>query len=178
MAARYHFLSAYRMVGDQERVWDVIQDVPAWPAWWSWVKRVDVVREGGDDGVGARYRYTVRTPTGYGFVYETEAVEVERLRRIDITSSGEIVGRGRLAIEPRADGELHVWFAWLVETPKAWMTLLAPVARPVFTWNHDRMMDAFGAGLAREAGARLLSATNTALGPGAPGFWVMPEPAS
>lgn len=177
MAAQYHFLSEYRLAGDPEPIWAALEDVTAWPEWWSWMKRVDVIRAAtGPDGLGATYRYTVRAPTGYGFVYETEAVAVERLRRIDIISSGEIVGRGRLGIDPRDGGELDLWFAWLVETPKRWMTALAPIARPMFGWNHDRMMDAFGTGLARRSGARLVSSRNTTVKPGTAGFWVMPEP--
>lgn len=176
MAAQYHFLSEYRVAGDVDRVWAALEDVPSWPQWWSWVKKVELVRAATDDtGLGAIYRYSVRTPTGYGFVYQTENVAVEPRRRIDVLSSGEIVGRGRLAIEPRADGDIDLWFAWLVETPKRWMTALAPIARPVFTWNHDHMMDAFGAGLAARSGATLVSSSNSTLKPGAPGFWVMPE---
>jgi hypothetical protein len=169
MAARYHFLSTYRFEGDPERVWEVIQAVESWPQWWSWLNKVEVLRPGTTDiGLGAVYRYTVRAPAGYGFVYQTENVAVEPARRIDVVSSGEIVGRGRLAIESHSDGPLVVWFAWLVETPTLWMRILAPIARPMFTWNHDRMMDAFGAGLAKKADMRLLSSENSTIRPGAP----------
>ena len=37
------------------------------------------------------------------------------------------------------------------------MNTLAPVARPVFRCNHDRVMTAGGQGLAGKLGARLLS---------------------
>lgn len=177
MAAKYHFLSTYRFWGDLERVWATIAAVESWPQWWSWLRRVDVLRAPTrDDGLGAVCRHTMRTPSGYGFVFETECVTVERLRRVDVVSSGDIVGRGRLAVEPRDTDEFDLRFAWLVETPKRWMTLLAPIARPLFTWNHALLMDAFGKGLAEQSGTRLVSSSHTATKPGAPGFWVMPEP--
>lgn len=174
MAAQYHFLSRYSFEGDPGRVWDAIASVESWPRWWSWLQKVDVVRAGGDGGLGAVYRFTVRAPAGYGFVYETENVGAEPLHHIDVVSSGDIVGRGRLVLEATSV-TVDVWFAWLVETPKRWMTVLAPIARPMFTWNHDRMMDAFGVGLADVAGANLVTSHNQTIRPGAPGFWVMPD---
>jgi hypothetical protein len=74
------------------------------------------------------------------------------------------------------DGTLYLAFAWLVETPKRWMSFLAPLARPAFTWNHDRMMSAFGVGLAQAAGAKLISKRNSTIAPNRLGFHVMPEP--
>jgi hypothetical protein len=68
-----------------------------------------------------------------------------------------------------------VSFAWLVETPKWWMNLFAPIARPAFTWNHDKLMTDFGRGLAKASGGVLTSVGNTARKPGAPGFYEMPD---
>ena len=175
MAAQYHFLSEYTLRGDVEALWAALADVPAWPAWWSWLKKVELLRPAtGPDGLGASYRNTVRAPAGYGFVYTTEITDVERLRRIDVLSSGDIAGRGRFLIVPTANGDLDLSFPWLVSTPKRWMTAIAPLARPMFNWNHDRMMSAFGAGIAKAAGLELISTRNSSLRPGSPGFQVMP----
>ena len=43
-------------------------------------------------------------------------------------------------------------YEWNVATTKAWMNLLAPVARPVFEWNHDWVMARGGEGIAASAG--------------------------
>ncbi|HEX8940403.1 MAG TPA: SRPBCC family protein [Candidatus Limnocylindrales bacterium] len=177
MAAQYHFLSEYVIRGDAELVWAALTDVRSWPRWWPWLKRVETLRDASaDDGVGAIHRNTVRAPAGYGFVYDTEITSVDHLRRIDVDSRGDIAGRGRFLLQPRSDGTLYLAFAWLVATPKRWMSFLAPIARPAFGWNHDRMMRAFGVGLAAAAGAELVSTRNTAIPPGRPGFQVMPEP--
>ena len=60
------------------------------------------------------YRNHVRAPTGYGFVYSTEIAEVDRLHRIDVISSGDIVGRGRFLVSDGPSGGKHVSFAWLL----------------------------------------------------------------
>ncbi|MDL9977780.1 SRPBCC family protein [Microbacterium sp. ASV49] len=177
MDARYHFVSTYRVVGDPMRVWEVLRDVEGWVQWWRGLERVELLRApAGAADVGAAHRYTVRAPFGYRFTYETEITAIEPMRFVEAVASGELVGRGRAAVEPFQDDRLTIWFAWLVETPKPWMRALSPLARPVFTWNHHRMMDAFGAGFAGAADVRLVSAEHVALAPGDPGFWVLPEP--
>lgn len=177
VAAKYHFLSTYELTPDPEQIWAALTDVRTWPAWWRWLKRIDVVREpDGPDGVGGIYRNHVRAKTGYGFVYTTEIVEADPLRRIDIVSAGDIVGRGRFLMAPGAEGGTSLAFAWLVETPRWWMNLLAPIARPAFTWNHDYLMTDFGTGLAAACGGTVHRSHNETIRPGAPGFHVMPEP--
>jgi hypothetical protein len=53
-----------------------------------------------------------------------------------------------LLIEGRADDELagtqfgtHVRYDWIVELTKPGMRLVAPVARPLFVWSHNVIMD-------------------------------------
>ena len=53
-------------------------------------------------------------------------------------------------------------------------TFFAPIARPAFTWNHDKLMTDFGRGLAKASRGVPKSVANTALKPGAPGFYEMP----
>jgi hypothetical protein len=42
----------------------------------------------------------------------------------------------------------HVRYDWIVDTTKRWMILLAPVARPLFAWNHHAVMRRGQEGLA------------------------------
>jgi hypothetical protein len=176
VVAQYHFLSEFTVDGDAEHIWSALIDVPTWPSWWSWLKRVDVLRAAATaDGVGGIYRNVVRAPAGYGFTYDTEITAVEHLRGIDLDSRGDLVGRGRFGMRPLPDGTIYLAFAWLVGTPKPWMSALAPIGRPMFSWNHDHMMSAFGSGLARVAGGDLRSTRNTTIPPNAPGFQVMPD---
>ena len=46
---------------------------------------------------------------------------------------------------------------WNVRTTKPWMNLLAPLARPLFKWNHDVVMGWGAEGLARKLGVESLS---------------------
>ena len=53
-------------------------------------------------------------------------------------------------------------YEWRVHTTKPWMNLLAPVAKPIFAWNHDWVMRNGGTGL---AGAARLRAARERLSP-------------
>ena len=71
------------------------------------------------------------------------------------TARGELEGRGHWRLFEQ-DGVTAVVYDWQVATTKRWMNLLAPLARPVFDYNHDVVMGWGGEGLARRLGARLL----------------------
>lgn len=167
-AARYHFVSEYTFQGDRQAIWQTIMDVEHTEQWWKGLKRLDVLRPAASsDGTGLIYRTYVRAPLGYTFDYSSEVVSVDPLRRLDLLASGELVGRGRFLLSDDSDGTLHLTFHWMVETPKVWITLLTPIARPIFIRNHHNMMTSFGTGLAHASGATLLSMRNTALNPAA-----------
>lgn len=167
-AARYHFVSEYTFQGDQHEIWRVLMDFEHAPHWWKGVKRVEILRPStNSDGIGLTYHCYVRAPSGYTFDYSSEIADVDPLRRIDLLSSGELVGHGRFLLTESPTGTLRLTFDWKVETPKGWISLLTPIARPIFTWNHDKLMTSFGRGLARASGAKLLSAHNMAFKPAA-----------
>jgi len=164
-AARYHFVSQYTFQGEREAIWRALVDFEHTGQRWKGLKRLEIVRPAASgDGTGLIYRNYVRAPLGYTFDYSCEVVGVNPLRRLDLLASGELVGRGRFLIADNSDGTLRLTFLWMVETSKAWITLLTPIARPIFTRNHDRMMTSFGAALAAASSATLLSVRNRALG--------------
>ncbi len=111
----------------------------------------------GPDGVGGVSRFTFRSVLPYDLVFDMRSVRVERHRLLEAVASGELAGTGRWRFFVQ-EGATAVTYEWDVETTARWMNLLAPVARPAFAWNHDRVMRAGGEGLAALIGARLLGA--------------------
>jgi len=62
---------------------------------------------------------------------------------------GELQGVGQWQLSH--DGEVTTArYDWKVETTRAWMNLLTPIARPLFKWNHDVVMAWGREGLAKE----------------------------
>jgi hypothetical protein len=81
---------------------------------------------------------------------------VGRPARLGGVASGELAGTGRWRLYEEA-GTTAVLYEWDVRTTRAWMNLLAPLARPIFAWNHNWVMGNGGEGLARLLGCRLLA---------------------
>jgi len=81
---------------------------------------------------------------------------VEPPQVIEGRAEGELSGIGRWRLY-EADGVTAVLYEWSVATTRAWMNLLAPVARPFFEWNHDWVMARGGEGIAELLGCRLLA---------------------
>jgi len=50
-----------------------------------------------------------------------------------------------------------VCYEWHVRTNRCWINIIAPLARPLFKWNHDQVMRQEAEGLARLLNARLIS---------------------
>ena len=155
--ARYEFLTTWLLRAPRAAVWDTIEDTTAWPAWWRGVESVEELDGGDGARVGSRYRVRWRSfvPYPVEFVFEVERVELPLLMSGRATGDLEGVGTWRLYEQ---DGVTAVTYDWRVRTTKAWMNAVAPVARPVFEWNHDWVMARGGEGIARRLAVELVAA--------------------
>lgn len=154
MTTRYRFLTEFELSSSPAVIEETLRDVTNWSTWWRWARRIDPLTS--EHGVvGARYRNRIATPLLYGFTYDTEVVEVtDELIRLNV--SGDLEGTGLFRFRPTTSGGSFLSFEWSVETCKQWMNFFAPLARPIFTWNHHRLMADFGEGLGRASGGELI----------------------
>jgi hypothetical protein len=172
--ARYHFITALRVGASRARVWDLVMQPPVWPSFWRWLRHVDLLERGDDAGVGARYRYEFGTALPYTLSFETRTVRSVAPAFLEARASGELEGSGLFQLTEHDDRTTDVTYTWLVETLKRWMNLLAPVARPVFSRNHDVLMRDFAVGLAAAVGGELIAIDNRTVSPSTPGFFELP----
>ena len=145
--SRYGFVTQWRLEAPPEPVWDTIYDTDSWPEWWPGVRRVEELVARPPDGVGGVPRFTFRSVLPYDLVFVLRSVFEEEAPAPDAVE---------LARGDRDGGSTTLFYQWDVRTTRPWMNALAPLARPAFAWNHDRVMAAGGEGLARRLGARLL----------------------
>ena len=110
----------------------------------------------GRDGVGTVSRLVWKSLLPYRVEFEVTTTKVERPHLLEADAVGELAGVGRWRLYEQ-DGVTAVLYEWNVATTKAWMNLLAPVARPAFEWNHDWVMARGGEGIAELLGCRLLA---------------------
>ena len=153
--ASYEFITIWKVKAPQQQVWDLIFNSDRWPTWWRGVEQVEKLKEGDANHVGAVMRYTWKSKLPYRLVFDMETTRVKPISTIEGLSIGELQGHGLWTLT-HENGITTARYDWNVETTKAWMNLLAPIARPFFSWNHDVVMGWGGEGLARKLGVSLL----------------------
>jgi uncharacterized protein YndB with AHSA1/START domain len=155
----YEFLTTWCLEAPREPIWDAIWEAERWPEWWRGVVGARTVTAGDEAGVGQVARYTWRSRLPYDLEFEMTTTEVDKPHLLEGRAMGELAGIGRWRLFEQ-DGEVPVTavvYEWNVNTTKPWMNLLAPIARPLFEWNHDWVMRNGGTGLAKLLGCRLLA---------------------
>jgi uncharacterized protein YndB with AHSA1/START domain len=155
--ASYTFLTTWHLDAPVEPVYEVLKESADYPRWWKGVAGVELLEDGDEHGVGQLDRHAWRSVLPYTLVFDARVTRVEPSRLIEARITGELDGVGAWRLFA-GEGTVVV-FDWRVRTTRAWMNLLGPLARPAFTWNHDRVMTQGGIGLARELGVRLLASS-------------------
>ena len=154
--ARYEFLSTWLLRAPRTEVWNAIEDASAWPTWWRGVIASQQLVPGDADGVGRRYRVRWRSAVPYPLEFEFEVDSVAAPGHMAGRAFGELEGTGVWRLYEQR-GLTAVTYDWRVRTAKAWMNAVAPVARPVFKWNHDWVMARGAEGLAARLGVELVA---------------------
>ena len=162
--AGYRFLTTWVLACERERAWDAIYRSERWPEWWRGVRVAERLAEGDERGVGQLGRYEWRSLIPYPVRFEVRSTRVQRPLLLEGEATGELAGIGRWRLFEQRSGEAGepeaitaVTYEWNVRTTRPWMNLVAPVARPIFAWNHDWVMRQGGVGLARLLDCPLLA---------------------
>lgn len=148
----YEFITVWRVKAPLDKVWNEIYYSEKWPEWWSGVEEVTELKKGDDLGVGSVRRYTWKSLLPYRLTFDIETMRVEPMTLIEGIARGELSGRGIWNIKDRGE-YITARYDWSVDTTKTWMNFIAPLARPLFRWNHDVVMSWGAKGLARRLGA-------------------------
>ncbi|HEY8082760.1 MAG TPA: SRPBCC family protein [Solirubrobacterales bacterium] len=154
--ANYSFLTTWLLDSPREPVWEAIYAQERWPEWWRGVEEVEELKSGDEIGIGTVSRMAWKSLLPYRVEFEVTIGRVERPHLMEADAVGELAGVGRWRLYEH-EGVTAVLYEWKVATTKPWMNLLAPVARPVFEWNHDWVMARGGEGISRLLGCPLLS---------------------
>lgn len=135
----YCFASSWNVAAPVDVVAVTLTDLEHYPAWWPQVRAVAKI---GPDTAWVRCRSAL--PYTLDLVLDA----VTRLPPVvEVRISGDLEGYARFTLTSEGDGtrldfEQEVVVAGLLGA-------LSGIARPVMTWNHDRMMAGCREGLAR-----------------------------
>lgn len=145
----YVFRTRWEIPAPLEHVWQELMRPDEWPLWWRGVEQVQLLQPAADPlGVGAERRYTWRSRLPYRLSFTIVTTLVEPMSRIEGIASGELAGRGAWRLT-HSHGITHVDYDWNVEVTRWWMRRLSWIARPLFVWNHDVVMEWGRQGLLR-----------------------------
>jgi uncharacterized membrane protein len=145
----YEFVTTWELDSPLERVWDAIEDADSWPVWWRGVISSVELKKGNADGLGSIRRTVWKSALPYKLEFDSEVVRTEKYKLIEVRAFGQLDGRGLWRFTALGDDSTRVRYDWTVKTTKRWMRVLSPIARPLFRWNHDVIMNWGQQGLKR-----------------------------
>ena len=158
--ARYRFLTAWCLEAPRAEVFEILHDSERWPEWWRGVQSVTELTHGEGNGEGTVYRHVWRSRIPYAVRFDSTVEEVRQPHLILARAEGELAGTGTFRLFQSPLGTA-VTYDWRVHTTRRWMNAVAPVARPVFAWNHHAVMNQGGVGLARVLGVELVAQSSS-----------------
>jgi hypothetical protein len=135
----YSFVTHWAVDAPIDDVWAELYRPIDWPRWWRGVIAVDQLEAGDAAGLGSYYRIVMRSALPYRLSFNVRTTRLERPTIIEAAADGELEGLGRWTLAAERTGTA-IRYDWNVATTKRWMRALAPIARPIFEWNHDVIM--------------------------------------
>ncbi|WNQ10327.1 SRPBCC family protein [Paenibacillus aurantius] len=154
-AYQYAFRTIWEVEADLPRVWELLSDYQ-YGQWWKGVSAYKVREGSPGNGIGSVYASIFRTKLPYRLIFLSELVHCEPMRALEFKAYGELEGRGAWKLTQHGT-ITRIEYRWQVNTNKSWMNRLAPLLRPLYRWNHRKVMDEGARGFAKKLGARLVS---------------------
>jgi len=145
--AAYAFRTRWWVAAEPARCWQELERVATGRAasWWRGL-RVAVPAPALEPP--ARVGLVVRAPLGYLLRVDLVVTHAAPGREAAARSTGDLDGRGRVALRP-CRGGTELVFVWDVEVRRAWMRAASPLLRPLFRAAHAVVMRAGERGLRR-----------------------------
>ncbi|HEY9279983.1 MAG TPA: SRPBCC family protein [Eoetvoesiella sp.] len=153
--AEFRFVTTWCIEAPLSQVSDAIFSCAEWPKWWKNLEKVDQIEPGNRDGIGVLLRFTWKGQLPYRLTFNIRVTRAVPSEILEGLASGQLEGVGCWFFSHQAPITI-VRYEWHVRTTQTWMNLLAPVAKPLFKWNHDRVMRQGAEGLAQFLNSRLV----------------------
>ena len=146
--AHYCFNTIWTIAAPIDAVWAALDSPGTWPRWWPGCVIVEPLNDGGKCVVGSHYRFYWRGPLPYCLVIRIAITDLDLNRRIGGRVDGPVNGRAEWRLWEE-QGNTKAEFVFAVSGSRPWMRWVAPLARPVFRWNHSQLMAKGELGLRR-----------------------------
>jgi uncharacterized protein YndB with AHSA1/START domain len=149
--ALFHFVTVWKIASPREPVWNAIYAFEDWSKWWRGVEETEVLDRGDANRIGFRTREVWKSKLPYKLRFQTVVDRMEPMSLIEVKAEGELEGTGLMRFA--GDGNATIFQVdWEVKTTKLWMTILTPILRPLYAWNHSTIMNWGAECLAKKLG--------------------------
>ncbi len=152
---QYTFVTIWKIQAPLQAVWDAISSSHELPSWWKAVLNVKTIAPGNDLGIGRLEQQTWRGVLPYQLTFVIKTTNVDYLKSIEFTASGDLEGIGKWSFMDEKD-QITIQHDWQVKTTQKWLNVLTPVFKPLLAWNHDEIMRWGAQGLAKKLDAKLI----------------------
>jgi hypothetical protein len=132
------------------QLWDVIEEVDQFEAWWPWLEEFRL--EGESLKQGAVLHGVIAPPVPYRMRIQVELTQCEPARCIEALIHGDLEGEASLVLSTRGIGS-SVEVAWTVEMMQRPMRMADRMAHPLLQWGHDRVVEVTVAGFRKRLGS-------------------------
>jgi hypothetical protein len=140
-ANEYHFITEWRVEAPIETVYEILKDGKEYARWWSDVYlETKLEPSGNPDGIGDKIILLTRGKLPYKLRWTATAEHAEKPTKIEISASGDFVGRGIWELR-QIGKEVLIRFDWRLRADKPLLRFLSPIFKPIFSWNHHWAMD-------------------------------------
>lgn len=143
----YRLEDIWHIRWEKERLWAFVGDF-RYDNWWPGVAIERLVTGGSGDSIGDGYVAFVRTGLASTIRLRALVVDCRPPDVIELRLTGHLTGRALISLQEAGEESTALRCEMEVAVRKTWMSLLTPLLRPVFIWNHRRIMKAGCAGLA------------------------------
>lgn len=132
----YQFFTEWRVEGDLAVLFEILRDGKDYPRWWPDVY-LDArsTPSGRSDHIGDRVDLLTKGWLPYKLRWTAEVARLAPFESIEISASGDFVGRGVWHLRPEGRDVL-VTFDWRIRADKPFLRWFSPVFKPIFSWNH------------------------------------------
>ncbi len=143
--AHYTLTTTWKIDKPIEKIWDELIKFEDWPKWWKSIKHVRLEKLKNNTLV---LHFTWKGILPYSLTFPIIITYLDPMKWIEGEAKGDLEGRGICAISSTKT-QTTITFTWNVSTKKRWMNIVAPIAKPIFSWNHNNIMQQGAKGLAR-----------------------------
>lgn len=140
-ANKYKFKNSWEIKAPLKPVWNEIINYNNWPDWCYGVQEVKNIDENTIDiRKGNRFSSVWKGTLPYTLTFDAKITNLIPYTFISFKVHGDLKGVGVCRLSSK-NGITTVNFIWNVSPAKTWMILLAPIAKPLFVRNHNRIVD-------------------------------------